>query len=239
MKRSAFTLVELLVVIAIVAILSTMLIPVIGMVRNQANNVACVNQARQLTISILAYAGDQHGRIDIRWSGHYAEAGAWPVTLQAAGFIEDRRLYSCPTSRHVSGISYGAFLKKLNSFLDVEKSSFADYFNNYGAHVATYFHNPGSVTDPDGPAGSTGNRQGSISRIAQASGRDCLLSEISPGGPAGYNWFGLGMTHWGSKIGKPTGLTVSWFDGGVTRCPPAKVENFYDCVYCVAPDFER
>lgn len=238
MQRSAFTLIELLVVIAIIAILSTMLIPVIGMVRTQANNQLCMSNARQLSISILAYAGDNDGRVDVRASGHYSDSTAWPITLQAAGFIEDRRIYACPTSRHSSGVSWGAFIKGIANFSDVNTPSFADGCSNYAAHGASY-NAPGMGTDPNGPAGTTGNGQGIIATVAQASGRDCLLAEVSPGGPAGYSWFGLGLTHWSTTTGSPTGFTVSWFDGGVTRCPTSKVQNYYDSIYCVAPDFER
>ncbi len=57
-KRNAFTLVELLVVIGIIALLISMLIPVLNKVKENANTVKCASQMRQLVTAILMYAGD-------------------------------------------------------------------------------------------------------------------------------------------------------------------------------------
>ena len=54
----AFTLVELLVVIAIISILAVMLVPVIGMVRDQAKSNKCQSNLRQLQTGAIAYSID-------------------------------------------------------------------------------------------------------------------------------------------------------------------------------------
>src|ERR1700722_2631433 len=60
-KRSAFTLVELLVVIGIIALLISVLLPVLGRARAVANDTLCESNLRQVTLAMLMYANDYHG----------------------------------------------------------------------------------------------------------------------------------------------------------------------------------
>lgn len=62
-RRSGFTLIELLVVISIIAILAGMLLPVIGMVREMANQQKCGKNQSQLMGACVAYAQQE----DIAW----------------------------------------------------------------------------------------------------------------------------------------------------------------------------
>jgi prepilin-type N-terminal cleavage/methylation domain-containing protein/prepilin-type processing-associated H-X9-DG protein len=59
--RQAFTLIELLVVISIIAILSSILLPTIALVREQALSLRCGNNLRQISLASAAYANDQDG----------------------------------------------------------------------------------------------------------------------------------------------------------------------------------
>jgi prepilin-type N-terminal cleavage/methylation domain-containing protein/prepilin-type processing-associated H-X9-DG protein len=72
-SRSAFTLIELLTVIAIIGILAAILIPTVGKVRNTAQSSRCVSNLRQIGQQIIAYAGDNRGRLPnlraLTWSG--------------------------------------------------------------------------------------------------------------------------------------------------------------------------
>jgi prepilin-type N-terminal cleavage/methylation domain-containing protein/prepilin-type processing-associated H-X9-DG protein len=81
-----FTLTELLVVIAIIAVLSTLLLPTISMVQNQARGMRCGSNLRQLAAGTTAYTTENDGFIP------YSEEGMpggvhWPARVSA--YLED------------------------------------------------------------------------------------------------------------------------------------------------------
>ncbi len=55
-RRRGFTLVELLVVITIIGILMSLLIPVVGRVREMAHRTSCMNNQTQINLAMTLYA---------------------------------------------------------------------------------------------------------------------------------------------------------------------------------------
>ncbi len=61
--RQGFTLIELLVVISIIAILASMLLPAVGMIRDMATTAKCQSNLRQIQLANISYASDNDGLI--------------------------------------------------------------------------------------------------------------------------------------------------------------------------------
>jgi len=65
LPRGAFTLIELLVVISIIAVLASMLMAAVGMVRDSARSAVCANQQKQIITGVVAYAGEYEGMLPV------------------------------------------------------------------------------------------------------------------------------------------------------------------------------
>jgi prepilin-type N-terminal cleavage/methylation domain-containing protein len=87
-RAVGFTLIELLVVIAVIGILAGLLLPALGRAKESGQRVACLNNLRQLGISLALYAGDNEASYPPRRTAH-----SWPTQLQR--FYHDLRVLIC------------------------------------------------------------------------------------------------------------------------------------------------
>jgi prepilin-type N-terminal cleavage/methylation domain-containing protein/prepilin-type processing-associated H-X9-DG protein len=111
-KKNAFTLVELLVVIAIIALLMSILIPVLSRAKEQAKNVLCRSNLRQYGVAGTMYLDDNEQAFppthtylftttwstcqwhdEKRWAT--VDGVMWP-------YLRERKIHLCPTFRSIA-----------------------------------------------------------------------------------------------------------------------------------------
>jgi prepilin-type N-terminal cleavage/methylation domain-containing protein len=109
-RRFGFTLIELLVVIAIIAVLMSLLFPVIRRVHDMAKMVQCQTNMRQLVQASIVYASESDGILpQPNWGGQdgpnkpgwlYLNLPTNDPNLVRTGvlwkYINDLRCYHCP-----------------------------------------------------------------------------------------------------------------------------------------------
>jgi len=93
----AFTLIELLVVIAIIAILAALLLPGLARAKQQAQNIQCVSNQKQLTLGWIMYTGDNKGTLPGNGDEGDQPSGATTLEQQDPQWCPGRMDAGAPT----------------------------------------------------------------------------------------------------------------------------------------------
>lgn len=162
MKRQVwnfFTLIELLVVIAIIAILASMLLPVLNKAREKARTTVCLNQLKQIASGVSLYSSDFNDSLIPHWTSFAAGRPTLTRVLIGYEYVKPK-LFLCPSFPNRDATVTERFTVPSHYFIPtnnagVAQDQYPDYGYNYsylGQTNAVWGSPPMKVTKISNPS---------------------------------------------------------------------------------------
>jgi len=159
-ENYGFTLVELLVVMSVITLLMSILIPALGKVRAQAQQIVCQSQLRQWGFAFETYACANNGfypHIDgLDQNKGKPDKFGWvdmlPPIMGEKAWQEypmwhrpTKGIYQCPSAQLGSGYAYdvkklGFFSYAMNSCLELDKNCWPPYPQTTGNNMPSFLN---------------------------------------------------------------------------------------------------
>lgn len=203
-SSNAFTLLEMLVVVAIILLLAALLIPGMNMMKESANQTACLSHMKQVAAVINQYSADNNSRLLPAASGanNWMNDNVWYELLDESGLLP-----ADPSKNQGDG--WGG---KKNSIMSCPSRDAPPYPYTMGGKFALHFtvnQNPGFLNRVNTTVGNWST----LAKIARPS-RTFMLAESTfvLGYPDGEN---LAYPHPrnGKPIGEGGGMNLVFYDG--------------------------
>lgn len=186
--RRAFTLIELLVVIAIIAVLIALLLPAVQAAREAARRAQCVNNLKQIGLSLHNYITVQNVLPPGRLNTHVSGAGAcWGLYSQLLPQMENQSLFNsfnfslAPDTPDPSNTTGNvAFLNSLICPSDsspqlITVSNFPFATHNYPMNAGSSYPVVGNISAANMPSPAfAGNPNGAFYENSRVSPADCI-----------------------------------------------------------------
>lgn len=140
LKQEAFTLIELLVVIAIIAILASLLLPVLVKAKQQAHRAQCLNNQKQLALTWMLYSTDENEALVTNGaqvpSDRVQQERMWvagdyhtflppftndmyllnPKYALFASYLTTKQVYKCPSDTTTFVVEHGKPIPQVRSY---------------------------------------------------------------------------------------------------------------------------